>query len=70
MWCGRCRGLMVWDRLMDLQDDTGQMTRPAWRCVVCGEIVDRQILIHRAARPAPRRRMRRRRLVLCVGGGR
>lgn len=42
--CDRCGGLMVWERLSDLDID-------GWRCVVCGDFVDPIILTHRRERP-------------------
>lgn len=50
--CVRCRGLMVLDHYIDLQDDTGQIGLDAWRCMNCGEVVDLVIRENRF-RPAP-----------------
>jgi hypothetical protein len=46
MNCPRCTGLMVQD---DLQDETGLACFAAWRCVVCGEVLDPVILENRSA---------------------
>jgi hypothetical protein len=59
MGCRRCQGLMVRERLMDLRSDSGCFVCPAWRCVVCGDIVDPVILVNRHRRVAYRRVFRR-----------
>jgi len=51
MNCPRCQGLMVGDEYVDLQDDTGQNSFVAWRCLICGEVLDPVILKHRTAAP-------------------
>jgi hypothetical protein len=43
---------MVTDYYMDLDDDTGQIGMTAWRCMICGEVIDPVILQNRVA-PAP-----------------
>jgi uncharacterized Zn finger protein len=48
MNCLRCAGLMVRD---DLQDETGLERFAAWRCVICGEVLDPVILENRSAAP-------------------
>ncbi len=40
--CRRCRGLMVWEKFYDKSD-----SHYAWRCTVCGEVVDELIESHR-----------------------
>ena len=40
MSCKRCRGLMVSDAFIDLDDDSGHLWLGVWRCVNCGEVVD------------------------------
>jgi hypothetical protein len=45
MNCPRCTGLMVRD---DLQDETGLARFVAWRCVICGEVLDPVILENRS----------------------
>lgn len=47
MNCPRCRGLMLRDESLDLADETGQYRFPAWRCVICGEVLDPLIAEHR-----------------------
>ena len=62
MTCTRCEGLMVSDNLIDIQESGQPMWMRGWRCVACGNIVDKVILKHRmiqqsyvgsSARPAP-----------------
>jgi hypothetical protein len=53
MNCPRCTGLMMRDDYFDLQDEAGRCTFVAWRCLICGEVLDPVILKHREARPAP-----------------
>jgi hypothetical protein len=43
---------MVTDYYMDLEDDTGQIGMTAWRCMICGEVIDPVILQNRTE-PAP-----------------
>jgi len=47
MQCIRCRGLMVQDQFYDLFDDSGHLHVRAWRCICCGNVLDRQILNNR-----------------------
>jgi hypothetical protein len=47
MRCGRCRSLMVVDHFLDLQDSSGHLWLRAWRCVICGEVVEPGILQQR-----------------------
>lgn len=49
MRCERCRGLMVVDYFIDMQDSSGHLWLRAWRCVNCGEVVDPGITHHRIA---------------------
>ena len=53
MNCPRCRGLMVRDDFLDLQDEVGQRWFVARRCLICGEVLDPVILKNRSARPKP-----------------
>lgn len=39
MTCTRCRGLMVIDSFIDLEE-TGHLWMEAWRCMNCGCIAD------------------------------
>lgn len=66
MHCERCRGLMVFDRFMDVLGDTGQLWCRGWRCVVCGDIVDPVILGNRRSPPPRVRAMRVHRQVTLV----
>ncbi len=52
MNCPRCHGLMAVDWFHDIQDDTGQNYFKAWRCMVCGEVLDPVILRNRTTKPA------------------
>jgi hypothetical protein len=46
MNCARCKGLMVWDRFLDMgQADI--LWTSAWRCINCGEVLDAVIQDHR-----------------------
>jgi hypothetical protein len=38
---------MVQDQFYDLLDDSGHLRVRAWRCVCCGNVLDRQILSNR-----------------------
>jgi len=51
--CGRCNGLMVEERFIDLLDDTGNLQFMALRCVQCGEVVDPVILNNRGRNVRP-----------------
>jgi hypothetical protein len=56
MQCSRCSGLMVPDHFFDLADDSGHTSFQAWRCTLCGNVVDPMILKNRAlqgASPVP-----------------
>lgn len=44
MECQRCQGLMVQDRLYDLQDTN--IHCDVWRCVCCGNIYDTLIILN------------------------
>jgi hypothetical protein len=44
---------MIEEIFEDLQDDTGSLCFPGWRCMVCGEILDPVIARNRESRPAP-----------------
>ena len=48
MHCSRCTGLMIRD---DLQDETGLDRFVAWRCLICGEVLDPVILENRSEAP-------------------
>lgn len=50
MVCGRCQGLMVEDHLLDIEEAFGCLWIRGWRCVCCGDVIDRLILQRRMAR--------------------
>lgn len=52
MQCTRCSGLMVPDHFLDLADDSGHTSFQAWRCILCGNVVDPLILNNRALQGA------------------
>lgn len=45
MPCRRCSGMMISDRALD---EIGRAEHFIWRCIICGDIIDPVILIHRA----------------------
>lgn len=47
MVCHRCRGLMVEEERRDWGEWRGHNGSNLWRCLVCGEVVDLVIIIHR-----------------------
>lgn len=53
MNCPRCNGCMMQDDFLDIQDETGQCRFVAWRCLICGEVLDPVILKHRSSPPEP-----------------
>lgn len=53
MNCPRCNGYMMQDDFLDIQDETGQCRFVAWRCLICGEVLDPVILKHRSSPPEP-----------------
>lgn len=40
MSCSRCNGCMVEDFLLDMEDSSGPMWLPAWRCMNCGNVAE------------------------------
>lgn len=58
MNCSRCKsGLLVPDHYLDLYAEDGTLWQRGWRCVACGDIVDRTILRHRALQSTLRLRL-------------
>ena len=53
MECPRCLTAMIADTYTDLLDDSGTIGINAWRCLTCGEVIDRVILANRTNRPEP-----------------
>jgi hypothetical protein len=49
MKCERCEGLLLLDRY-NILANVDLREHMMWRCVNCGNIVDAQIMIHRAQR--------------------
>lgn len=45
MTCQRCHGLMVYDRVFDVEAEFLEL--PIWRCVNCGESLDPILLRNR-----------------------
>lgn len=43
MNCPKCQGLMIEERF---SNEAG-MSFPGWRCLCCGNIIDRTIIVHR-----------------------
>lgn len=63
MICKRCQGLMVVDCFANEKEWARD---PIWRCITCGEIVDRLILINRTLRNRSLPRRRRFKLVSLI----
>ena len=40
MSCSRCKGCMIEDYLLDMEDSSGPMWLRAWRCMNCGNVFD------------------------------
>lgn len=51
--CGRCGGLLVDERCMDIGESMGGYWFWAMRCIQCGDIVDEVILRNRSAQMEP-----------------
>ncbi|HEV8540048.1 MAG TPA: hypothetical protein VGQ60_02685 [Nitrospiraceae bacterium] len=47
MNCHRCNGLMVEERFADMEDLCGIPWMRGWRCMNCGDVLDRRIYQHR-----------------------
>lgn len=52
MGCPRCQGLMVSDECVDYLD-SADISVVAWRCVICGEMLDPIIMEHRRVQREP-----------------
>ena len=57
MHCHRCRGFMCPVDLLERASDSGHDGVLAWRCVACGEIIDR-VIVQNRIRPRDRRCVR------------
>ncbi len=53
MNCSRCSGLMIRDDFLDLKGEAGQGWVVAWRCLICGDVLDRVILANRKTPAEP-----------------
>lgn len=47
MTCERCHGLMVGERICDLQGTNSDLCANGYRCLLCGNVVDKTILENR-----------------------
>jgi len=47
MTCERCNGLMVSERICDLQGMNSDLCANGYRCLLCGNLVDATILDNR-----------------------
>ncbi len=47
MTCERCDGLMVSERIYDLQGLSSDLHIDGYRCLLCGNVIDATILEHR-----------------------
>ncbi|MCC2643206.1 MAG: hypothetical protein K0S45_3619 [Nitrospira sp.] len=47
MNCSRCKGCMVEDHLLDMEDSSGPMWLQVWRCMNCGHVFDSVLEHHR-----------------------
>ena len=65
MNCSRCNGYMVQEDYADSGHEIGQFRLIAWRCLICGEVIDPVILKHRSSRPEPPIDRARRPPVVC-----
>lgn len=52
MSCDRCRGLMVAEYALEVGDLVAGYPLVCWRCLNCGELLDKQILANRRRSPA------------------
>lgn len=52
MSCSRCKGCMVEDYMLDMEDSSGPMWLQAWRCMNCGNVFDSVLHHHRQAQGA------------------
>jgi hypothetical protein len=65
MNCARCNGLMVVDDCLDIKGGMGELWIRAYRCIMCGNLMDPIINHHRTGGPVQaqvipfRKRLRR-----------
>ena len=48
MRCERCNGLMVGERIFDMNGTGGDLSVDGYRCLLCGNLVDTVILENRS----------------------
>ena len=53
MTCTRCQGLMLQEKMLDLEGGYGEMWSRSWRCVNCGHRDDAVLMQHRQRQPTP-----------------
>lgn len=47
MTCGRCNGLVVSERISEMNGASGSLCVNGYRCLLCGDLVDAVILENR-----------------------
>jgi hypothetical protein len=52
MSCSRCKGCLVKDYMLDMEDSSGPMWLQAWRCMNCGNVFDSVSQHHRQTQGA------------------
>ena len=76
MKCPRCKGMMVVDHFIDVEDDSGHLWLRGWHCISCGAVEDPEIYGRRLIRCSWRnqlaegfaqKRVRKSREVVCLG---
>jgi hypothetical protein len=58
MTCERCHGLMVGERMCDLQGTSDDLCVDGYRCLLCGNVVDTMILQIDGVHPRRSNRLR------------
>jgi len=66
--CPRCSGFMVITSFEEWGTGTMTQMSPAWRCVLCGEVIDPIIVANRRQRRPPATSESRARLPIGVAG--
>jgi hypothetical protein len=57
MTCHRCKGLMVVDHFIDVEDDSGHLWLRGWHCINCGAVEDPEIHGRRLIRSSGRNQL-------------
>ena len=52
MDCPKCYGMMVQDLLYDALESRNGLQSKAWRCVICGNVIDPVVLKNRSKQGA------------------